>query len=61
MGNTEVDGGSRRVVGIHAEAHAQQLDVCLDEEGRIHVDFTLCVCLGADIETHGCTTLSALQ
>ena len=62
VGDAEVNRRCRRVSqGSTAEAHAQQLDVCLDEEGRIHVDLTLCICLGADVQADSCTTLSALE
>ena len=47
--------------GLTLEAHAEQLDVSLDVEGRIHIDLTLCICLGADVQTYRRATLRALQ
>ena len=59
--HAEVDGRRGGIIGVDGEAHAQQLDVSFDVEAESDIDFTLCICLGADIQTDRRATLRALQ
>ena len=62
MSHTEVHGGSSRVVRIHAEAHAQKLDVSFDVQRAVNIDLALCVSLvrrtGGQLHHLGCAAVN---
>lgn len=55
--DSEVDGGSGRVVRIHAEAHAKQVDSCFKVDAAGVVNAAIRIDLGAHIQTDSCTLL----